>query len=253
MRGVHRARRALDEGQHLLQRRSRGLRSPPPRILRRMGSSARLLELPPSSRRLRASRTSRSRESPLDVAHRDVRRPRVLPEAVHRTDPRVIQLRRGLRLSPKAQPRIRRETHRPREQLQRDRSPELGVLGQVDRPLPAASELPQDPVVRDPRSSGSWTSPSSASDPQRQLQVGLPTRRSRIQGRRVVGSSIGSGHAQGHSTGRVPGSPSRAPSTRAAIHIAPSRRDPGGHGMFQKCIVDGFDDSGVACPDPWEP
>ena len=61
----------------------------------------------------------------------------------------MAQGRGGARLSAKAFQRVRVFCNILRQELQRDRATEFGVLGLVDHTHPATAKLLQDTIVRD--------------------------------------------------------------------------------------------------------
>jgi hypothetical protein len=148
VRGVQRARRALDE-LHAAQQRpaARGAGG----ALGRVGRGGRA---DPGLRVVaRARRRDRLRQRlALDEAHRDEERAVRGPDLVHGADPGVVELGGQLGLAP--QPRLRAAAQRaadPRragveEHLERHLAPQARVEREVDDTLAALAELAQQPV-----------------------------------------------------------------------------------------------------------
>jgi hypothetical protein len=84
-----------------------------------------------------------------DELHHDEVAAGVLVDVVDRADVRVFQCRRRARLASQPLERLRVVADLLREELQRDATAELDVLGLVDDAHAAAAELLQDPVVGD--------------------------------------------------------------------------------------------------------
>jgi hypothetical protein len=84
---------------------------------------------------------------PLDQFHGQ--EPVLLVQFEHRADVWVVQRRGGLRFAHESSAKLKILNRPKRQELERDRPVELGVLGLVDDAHAALAELVEDAVVRD--------------------------------------------------------------------------------------------------------